>query len=145
MNWREINAAGVDLDALVARAVEFHGHRGPYLVCGLRMGLLALRLLGSRGYMGLTVTAETGVTPPVSCLADGLQIATGCTLGKGNIALLGGGRPRALFCQEQQSVEIELRSEWAEKFAKMDGEAAVQRVLGALEEELFTWRLRPSN
>jgi hypothetical protein len=86
MKMREINIAEIDRDALIARAVEFHGHLGPYLICGVKMGLLALKLLGSRGYRGLTVTAETGVTPPVSCLVDGLQVATGCTLGKGNIA-----------------------------------------------------------
>lgn len=142
MKLREIDAAEIDLGALVARAVEFHGHLGPYLICGLRMGLLALRLLNSRGYTGLTVTAETGVAPPVSCLTDGLQVATGCTLGKGNISVLGGGRPRALFRTEDQAVEIELRLEWAEKFAKMDGEAAAQRVLEASAEELFTWWLR---
>lgn len=141
MKMREINVAVIDLDELVSRAVAFHGHRGPYLVCGVRMGLLALRLLRSRGYTGLTVTAETGVTPPVSCLVDGLQIATGCTLGKGNIAVLGGGHPRAILSTKDQRVVIELCPEWPEKFAQMDGETAARRVMGAADEELFTWRL----
>lgn len=141
MKMREIDVAQVDLGELVSRAVEFHGHLGPYLICGVRMGLLALRLTRSRGYTGLTVTTETGVTPPVSCLVDGLQIATGCTLGKGNISVLGGGHPRALFRAKDQSIVIELRPEWPEKFAQMDGEAAAQVVLHATDEELFTWRL----
>lgn len=141
MKMREIDVAQVDLGELVSRAVEFHGHLGPYLICGVRMGLLALRLTRSRGYTGLTVTAETGVTPPVSCLVDGLQIATGCTLGKGNIAVLGGGHPQALFRTKDQSVVIELRPEWPEKFAQMDGETAANNVLRAADEELFTWRL----
>lgn len=140
MKMREIDVTQIDLDELVSRAVEFHGHLGPYLICGVKMGLLALRLTRSRGYTGLTVTAETGVTPPVSCLVDGLQIATGCTLGKGNIAVLGGGHPRALFRTEAQSVVIELQPQWPEKFAQMDGEAAAQVVLRASDEELFTWR-----
>lgn len=141
MKMREINIAEIDRDALIARAVEFHGHLGPYLICGVKMGLLALKLLGSRGYTGLTVIAETGVTPPVSCLVDGLQVATGCTLGKGNIAVLGGGQPRALFRTHDKSVAIELRPEWPEKFAQTDGEAAAQLVQRTPEEELFTWRL----
>ncbi len=139
MKMRQINVAEIDRDALITRAVEFHGHLGPYLVCGVKMGLLALRLLGSRA--GLIATAETGVTPPVSCLVDGLQVATGCTLGKGNIAVLGGGRPRALFRTKDQSVAIELRPEWPEKFAQMDGEAAAQLIQRISEEELFTWQL----
>ncbi len=141
MKMREIDVATVNLDELVSRAVEFHGHLGPYLICGVKMGLLALRVLGSRGYSKLTVTAETGITPPVSCLVDGLQIATGCTLGKGNIAVLGGGHPRALFRTRDQSVIIELRPEWPELFAQMDGEAAARRVLRAADAELFTWQL----
>jgi formylmethanofuran dehydrogenase subunit E len=141
MKMREVDVAAVNLDELVSRAVEFHGHLGPYLICGVKMGLLALRLLRSRGYTGLTVTAETGVTPPVSCLVDGLQVATGCTLGKGNIAVLGGGQPRALFHTQDQSVVIELRPEWPEKFAQMDGETMAKNVLRASDAELFTWRL----
>ncbi len=141
MKMREIDVAAVNLDELASHAVEFHGHLGPYLICGVKMGLLALRLIRSRGYTGLTVTAETGVTPPVSCLVDGLQVATGCTLGKGNIAVLGGGHPRALFRTKDQSVVIELRPEWPEKFAQMDGETAARTVLHASDEELFTWRL----
>ncbi len=141
MKMREIDVAAVNLDELVSRAVEFHGHLGPYLICGVKMGLLALRLLGSRGYSKLTVTAETGITPPVSCLIDGLQMATGCTLGKGNIAVLGGGHPRAVVRFEGQSVAIELRPEWPEKFAQMDGKAAARNVLRASDAELFTWQL----
>jgi len=141
MKLRQIQVAEIDLEALVKRAVEFHGHLGPYLTCGLRMGLLALRLLDSRGFSDLMIVAETGAEPPVSCLVDGLQIATGCTLGKGNIALWGGSHPRVLFRQDQQSVEIELHSEWAQHFAQMKGEDAAQRVLKASDEELFTWRL----
>ncbi len=141
MKMREIDIAAVNLDELVSRAVGFHGHLGPYLICGVKMGLLGLRLVSSRGYTGLTVTAETGLTPPVSCLVDGLQVATGCTLGKGNIAVLGGGHPRALFRTKDQSVVIELRSEWPEKFAQMDGETAARDVLRASEAELFTWQL----
>nr|BAL58461.1 formylmethanofuran dehydrogenase subunit E [Candidatus Acetothermum autotrophicum] len=143
MRMREIDVTNID--ALIERAVEFHGHLGPYLICGVRMGLLALRLLGSRGYTGLTVTVETGVTPPVSCLIDGLQIATGCTLGKGNISVLGGGRPRALVRSKDQSVVVELRPEWPEKFAQMDGAVAAQTILRIPEEELLTWRLLPSS
>ncbi len=141
MKMREIDVAAVNLDELVSRAVEFHGHLGPYLICGVKMGLLALRLLGSRGYSKITVIAETGITPPVSCLVDGLQIATGCTLGKGNIAVFGGGHPRALFRTQEQRVVIELRPEWPELFAQMDGEAAAHKVLHAADAELFTWQL----
>lgn len=141
MKMRRIAIAEIDQDTLIARAVEFHGHLGPYLICGIKMGLLALKLLAARGYAGITVTTETGITPPVSCLIDGLQIATGCTLGKGNISVLGGGQPRAILRAKDKSIVIELRPEWPEKFAQMDGEVAAQLVQHTPEEQLFTWRL----
>ena len=42
----EFIAHGRDLDVLIAQGVALHGHLGPYLVSGIRMGLLALDLLG---------------------------------------------------------------------------------------------------
>jgi formylmethanofuran dehydrogenase subunit E len=36
-------------EELVLRAGEFHGHGGPFLVIGLRMGLRALRDLDASG------------------------------------------------------------------------------------------------
>jgi len=81
---RTIDPAAVQLEELLERGTEFHGHLGPFLVCGLRMGLLALRELDSWGHFDLQAVVETGTTPPLSCLIDGIQVATGCTLGKGN-------------------------------------------------------------
>ena len=35
---------------LEEKAIEFHGHGGPFMVIGLRMGTLALRLLDAHGW-----------------------------------------------------------------------------------------------
>lgn len=70
------------LDILLERAVEFHGHLGPFLVLGLRMGLVGLRKLNvKRGEKKLRVTAKLPYSIPFSCAVDGLQIATKCTMG----------------------------------------------------------------
>ena len=71
MEWLKIDP-NIDPRELWDLGVRLHGHRGPFLACGIRMGLLALRLLGSSGYSGIEAVAETGSTPPVSCLVDGL-------------------------------------------------------------------------
>lgn len=34
-----------ELDVILKRAAEFHGHLGPFLVIGVRMGLIGLREL----------------------------------------------------------------------------------------------------
>ena len=71
-----------ELDVLLKRAVEFHGHLGPFLVLGLRMGLAGLRELNAkRGEKKLRVTAKLKYSIPFSCAVDGLQIATKCTMG----------------------------------------------------------------
>jgi formylmethanofuran dehydrogenase subunit E len=74
------NADGMDV--LIKRASEFHGHLGPFLVLGLRMGLAGLRELNLKGGVRkLRVIAKLPYSIPYSCTVDGLQIATKCTVG----------------------------------------------------------------
>jgi formylmethanofuran dehydrogenase subunit E len=69
----------------LADAVRFHGHLGPFLVLGLKMGEVALKKLKFKKYFGLEVIVRGAGKKPKSCLVDGLQLSTGATLGKGNI------------------------------------------------------------
>ena len=71
---------------LLREAGCFHGHVGPFLAIGLRMGLAANRAIG---FDPLETRARVWVepVPPKSCLVDGIQFATGCTLGKSNIKI----------------------------------------------------------
>ena len=64
---------------------SFHGHLGPYVVLGYRMGMLALESLDSKGHFGLSAEVHSILQPPQSCLIDGVQLGSGCTLGKRNI------------------------------------------------------------
>lgn len=145
MEMRTIDPEAVQLAELVERGAEFHGHLGPFLVCGLRMGLLALRELGSSGHSDLRATVETGTTPPLSCLIDGIQVATGCTLGKGNIQVTAHGRPRAAFIKIKGTkcrLEVELRPGPVERFRAGEAEALAREVMAMSDEELFRWELR---
>ena len=142
MEMRAIDPRAVRLEDLVERGAEFHGHLGPFLICGLRMGLLALRELDSRGHADLRATVETGTTPPLSCLIDGVQVATGCTLGKGNIQVAAHGRPRAIFIKGAKRLEIELLPELVQRFRSGVAEALAREALAMSEEELFRWELR---
>lgn len=143
MSWETIDPA-TDPHALFALGVRLHGHRGPFLAVGIRMGLLALRLLESSGYRGIAVWAETGHGPPVSCLVDGLQVSTGCTVGKGNLAVADGGRPAALFRAGKRAVHISLRDEVARTLlAGGATEAQAEEILSLPEAELFSWETLP--
>lgn len=141
MSFLAIDPA-TDVRELFAFGVRLHGHPGPFLALGIRMGLLALRLLGSPGYRGITAEVETGKKPPLSCLVDGVQVATGCTAGKGNLVIKDLGRAAATFRVGERGARIEVRPEWLSRI-QSEGAAdhLAEAVLAASPEELFTWTL----
>ncbi len=70
----------------LAYAAQFHGHLGPWAAAGTRMGMAGVREVDAQGYFDVEVTCEGPFAkPPKSCFLDGLQVATGATLGKRNL------------------------------------------------------------
>jgi formylmethanofuran dehydrogenase subunit E len=91
---------------------RFHGHIGPFLAVGLRMGLAANERIG-RDPMGMKATVRVEGRPPRSCVVDGIQYSTGCTLGKGNIAIEPDSKKiSARFTGKSGAVSIALRQEF---------------------------------
>jgi len=77
-----------DLNSIVKEAVDFHGHLGPFLVIGIRMGLIGLRELKTkRGDPKLQATTILKRKVPFSCIIDGIQVTTQCTIGNGKLKL----------------------------------------------------------
>lgn len=103
------------------RAVEFHGHLGPYLVLGLRAGLYANQVLG-RDPMKTEASIQTKTTPPESCFADGVQLSTGCTFGKGNISLTQGDGLLVTFKKNSQELILRLKKEIIEEMDSLPSE-----------------------
>jgi formylmethanofuran dehydrogenase subunit E len=101
-------------DEFLSRAIEFHGHLGPYLVLGLKAGIFANQTLG-RDPMKTEAFIETKVTPPESCFADGIQFSTGCTFGKGNIHLKEGAGLQVTFKKNNQQLILKLKKEIIEE------------------------------
>ncbi len=140
-----IDPTTADLAALVERGTLVHGHLGPFLVAGLRMGLLALELLESPGYFGIRVESGTGSQTPLSCLTDGIQIGSGCTVGKGNLFVFNDRLPRGRFYTDDgKAVEITLRSEVHDDFRRGEIHAESRRTMARPIEELFTWTILSS-
>lgn len=65
---------------------RFHGHIGPFVVLGARLGEHAVTTHKIPRYFGIDVKVECPAGPPPTCIIDGLQLATGATMGKGNIS-----------------------------------------------------------
>ena len=77
-----------ELDVILRKAEEFHGHLGPFLVLGVRMGLIGVRELEAKGNQEkLHVTAMLRNSVPFSCVIDGIQVATKCTIGNKKLRL----------------------------------------------------------
>jgi formylmethanofuran dehydrogenase subunit E len=72
-----------ELQAVIVDAVKLHGHLGPFLVVGVRMGSVARRVFNQDVENGVRfqVTAKVPLIVPFSCTIDGIQAATQCTLG----------------------------------------------------------------
>jgi len=124
----------------LTRIEEFHGHIGPYVVLGYKMGLMARDLLDSPGYFDMTVEVESPLTPPPSCLIDGIQLGSGCTTGKRNLTVTKGPIGRATFhTKKGTSVVLCLRPDVPEKVRLWIEEIGVEksgkRILEASPEE----------
>ena len=74
--------------------LKLHGHRCPAMPLGLRAGAAAMNKLGvERAADGqLVALVEIGEDHCATCFADGVQMITGCTFGKGNIRKLHYGK-----------------------------------------------------
>lgn len=146
MKTLTIDPRDADLRAMIDRGTLLHGHLGPFLVAGIRMGLLALRLLNSSGYFGLSAESEAGRTTPLSCLNDGVQIGSGCTAGKGNLRVIGEGKPRVRFVADDgREIAIEVRREIVDSFHGSDVIAKARELETIPEEELFEWTMPSSH
>jgi formylmethanofuran dehydrogenase subunit E len=79
---------------LLAFGQRFHGHKCPAMPMGLRVALAAMKQLGVQHAPDgqLEAILELDEEHCATCFADGVQVATGCTYGKGNIKRLGYGK-----------------------------------------------------
>ena len=67
---------------------QVHGHVGPWNVLGWRMGKAALRELGATwGEHQLDIICHVPLKTPYSCIADGLIVGTGNSMGRLDIHL----------------------------------------------------------
>lgn len=107
-----INRHGLEEWAVAVLTSELHRHLGLYSILGAKMGLRARELLGA-GLDELRVESFAGSQPPLSCLNDGLQVATGATLGHGTIRLADTVKPEptAVFYLKNRKLRMTVKEE----------------------------------
>ncbi|MEW6487249.1 MAG: formylmethanofuran dehydrogenase subunit E family protein [Thermodesulfobacteriota bacterium] len=81
---------------------RLHGHRCPMSILGAHLGLAARAALGAGPGQRLTA-----VYRHQTCALDGIQLATGCTAGNGNLQVHRRGEHRLLLCREGSASGVE--------------------------------------
>jgi pyrimidine-specific ribonucleoside hydrolase len=118
---------GVEEWKLTVLTSELHRHLGLYSILGAKMGLRARELLGA-SLDDLRVESLAGMHPPMSCLNDGLQVATGASLGRGTISVPQTQTPQAaaVFTFGERRLRLCVRDD-AVKTIQGELRAAIQR------------------
>ena len=128
-------------------AKSFHGHLGPWLALGIKIGNTAIEKLEARPFFGITVDVECPLAPPPSCLIDGLQWSTGATYGKQNLHAVNAHEVKVTVRNKDTNRQIifELKPEVPAKLTsllnEMGDESATYEVWDIPSSDLFTYVL----
>jgi len=108
-----------ELVSIIEFARQFHGHVGPYLIIGLKMGIAARKALNifEAERMLLRAKVEVPLHPPFSCLLDGIQVSTTCTVGNQRLKIKNSKCIEATFARQQDTkvLRIMLSSQLSEQ------------------------------
>jgi hypothetical protein len=124
-----------------------HGHLGPFLAIGTRMGHIAKNLLKAetKGDLSLHATVRVPLVVPFSCTIDGVQATTHCTVGNQRLSVKScKGGIRGSFTMEEggKIVEVSVRRKVFEGLkeklaARATNEELAEEILQMPENELF--------
>jgi formylmethanofuran dehydrogenase subunit E len=142
----------VSTKEIIDRAADFHGHLGPFLVVGVRMGLAGVEALGGDArYEHLSITASLPLCVPFSCIADGIQVSTRCTVGNRKLTLRDCEEIQAEFRGKESEAVVDLNRSFLENLemqlqpgatSDMRIRQLASEVAGKPENELFTVKCR---
>jgi len=96
-----------ELESAIKEAEKFHGHLGPFLVIGVRMGNVAKRILNLniKRNNRLRATAKIPLFTPYSCILDGIQATTQCTVGNRKLKIENSQREITVYFEVPDSSE----------------------------------------
>jgi len=121
------------VEELLEYAREFHGHTCPYLALGIRASLIAMEELGvgrldNSGSVDESILAIVEVN---SCFTDGVQVATGCTLGNNSLIYLDLGKTALTLVRRStwEGVRVYIDAERLEKYYPPEARELFKKVI----------------
>lgn len=127
------------LTSILEKAAEFHGHLGPFLTIGVRMGLIGLDRIGRVKGKGLAVTASLPLRVPFSCIIDGLQVTTHCTIGNQKLSIKNSPEIRVEFKRKDSGQKVVVTLDQSE-FEKLKS-PLLQEGLADEEVRELAWKV----
>lgn len=129
------------MDKILDDIKKFHGHIGPYVIIGYKIGIIANKLLDSDPF-SKKVKIWTKKFPPMSCVIDGIQLSSGCTFGKGSIVVKNGEFLKTEFSNNegkkiQISLKMQIKDDIEQNVAKDNMESYSKKILQMLDSDLF--------
>lgn len=129
------------MDKILDDIKKFHGHIGPYVIIGYKIGIIANKLLDSDPF-SKKVKVWTKKLPPKSCVIDGIQLSSGCTIGKGSIVVKNGEFLKTEFSNNegkriQISLKMQIKEEIEQNVKKDNMEKYSKKILQMLDSDLF--------
>jgi pyrimidine-specific ribonucleoside hydrolase len=97
---------------------ELHHHMGLWSIVGAKMGVRAREVLIAT-FDGIDVSSSAGIKPPFSCLNDGLQVATGASLGRGTIKVSDVNQPVVEFTANGKKVTMKVKQEIVQEVGRV--------------------------
>jgi len=136
-----------EIPSLIENAVRFHGHLGPFLVIGVRMGDMAKRYLDldDKNSRKLHVSIKTPLFTPFSCVIDGIQATTSCTVGNQKLKIKNSTKEitaRFKLQSSDKTMKISVKPEVVKTLIEEMSKGAIPeqlaaKVLNIQEEQLF--------
>jgi formylmethanofuran dehydrogenase subunit E len=133
------------LTPAIKTAEKLHGHLGPFLVMGVRMGKTAKKVLGVRGNGKLQADAKIPLLTPFSCVLDGIQATTNCTIGNQKLRIKNSKKEIAVSftVDSAKAIKISVKPEIVKKLMNKISEGAsneelAREIARMPEDMLFT-------
>jgi len=121
-------------DYSAADLAAFHGHLGPFIVLGYRMGRYAKEQFCNDPFEMSAQVYCSGKTPE-SCLVDGVQLGSGCTYGKRNIEIVPSPEIKVVFSAGGKSLTVVPKPE-----TRMNGSGHDEISVEHFAEEIYSWQ-----
>jgi formylmethanofuran dehydrogenase subunit E len=137
MKVTTIDFDNISSEELSKRLSEFHGHLGPYLVLGAKMGLYAKNTLSSSPFE-IAAEITLPLKPPLSCTIDGIQFTSGATTGKANLKVLDGSPIRIVFYKGNDGIILVPKENILEKIRNQVDHEDLEILAGQIMEKDYS-------